>query len=305
MEHGIGSILAELESDPVRYAAECERRYEAQITEAAKRIYELRDKRPIVLLAGPSGSGKTTTAIKLTHALNDLGIGSVSVSMDGYFIDYDPTTAPRTPDGSRDLESPLCLDLELMGKQFRELTEGKEVIIPHFDFAKERRSTEKFTPLRLGKNEVAIFEGINALNDVVTEFRGVFSFKLYVSVVSNIVDDGKVIYSSQTARLLRRIIRDYNYRAASPEYTLFLWKNVLRGEKLYIEPNRCKADFEIDTFLPYETAVIRKHAMPLIADIPELGDVWLQLSRFPEADDGIIKSDSLLREFIGGSIYAY
>lgn len=301
MEFGIEGILTELERDIQGFVADCDKRYESQIKEAAQRIYDIRDKRPIVLLAGPSGSGKTTTAIKLTHELKKLGIGSVSLSMDNYFLDYDPKTAPRAADGSRDMESPFCIDLQLMGRHFRELTEGKEVIVPTFDFGKERRDPDIGTPLRLGKDEVAIFEGINALNDAVTQFKGVFSFKLFVSVGSEITD----VYSQRTARLIRRMIRDYKFRAASPEYTLELWRNVIVGEGLYIEPNRGKADMEIDTFLPYEPAALKKYAMPLIEKIPEMQEIWAQFCRFPDVEDEFIKNDSLLREFIGGSVYTY
>ncbi|MBE6948990.1 MAG: nucleoside kinase [Ruminococcaceae bacterium] len=301
MEFGIEKILTELENDTAGYVIRCESRYESQIREAAQRIHAIRHKRPIVLLAGPSGSGKTTTAIKLTHELKKLGLGSVSLSMDNYFLDYDPETAPRAADGSRDMESPFCIDLQLMGQHFRELTEGKEVVVPAFDFGMEKRDPTKGTPLRLGEDEVAIFEGINALNDAVTQFEGVFSFKLFVSAASEITD----VYSSRTTRLIRRMIRDYNFRSASPEYTLYLWKNVLEGERLYIEPNRGKADMEIDTFLPYEPAALRKYAMPLIESIPEMHEVWTQLSRFPDVSDELISSSSLLREFIGGSEYVY
>ncbi|MBQ8975795.1 MAG: nucleoside kinase, partial [Oscillospiraceae bacterium] len=184
MEYGIRDILTELEREPAVYADACEERYEEQITNAAKQIYSGIDKRPIVLLTGPSGSGKTTTAIKLTDALKKEGIGSVCISMDGYFKDYEPETAPRTPDGERDMESPLCLDLEYMAQQFTELSEGKEVIIPSYDFKRERRNPNKGRRLRLVEGEVAIFEGIHALNEMVTDFSGVDTFKLYVSVNS-------------------------------------------------------------------------------------------------------------------------
>lgn len=301
MEYGIEKVLTELEYDAAGFVDACNKRYENQIKAAAEKIYAVRQRRPIVLLAGPSGSGKTTTAIKLTHELKRLGIGSVSLSMDNYFLDYDPKTAPRAVDGSRDMESPFCIDLELLGQHFRELTEGREVIVPTFDFGKERRDPEHGIPLRLGKDEVAIFEGINALNDAVTHFKGVYSFKLFVSVSSEISS----VYSSRTARLIRRMIRDYKFRFASPEYTLELWKNVLVGEGLYIEPNRDKADMEIDTFLPYEPAALRKYALPLIEDIPEMQEIWSQLCVFPDASDELVKPDSLLREFIGDSVYTY
>lgn len=301
MEFAINEILFELNRDTEGFVTECDRRYEEQIREAAQRIYAVRDKRPIVLLAGPSGSGKTTTAIKLTHELKKIGIGSVTLSMDNYFLDYDPETAPRAADGSRDMESPFCIDLKLLGQHFRELTEGKEVIVPAFDFEKEKRDMSRGTKLRLGKDEVAIFEGINALNDVITQFDGVYSFKLYVSVGSSIKD----VYSQRTARLIRRMIRDYKYRSASPEYTLELWKNVLIGEDIYIEPNRGKADMEIDTFLPYEPGVLRKYALPLIENIPVMEEAKKLLCSFPDVGDELVRDSSLLREFIGGSVYTY
>ena len=306
MEYEIRDIINELNRDPVNYLSVCEEHYESQITLAAERIYSGIAKRPIVLLTGPSGSGKTTTAIKLTDALKKQGIGSVCISMDGYYKDYEPETAPRTPDGERDMESPLCLDLEYMAQQFVELSEGKEVIIPSYDFKKERRNPNKGKRLRLGEGEVAIFEGIHALNEMVTEFNGVDAFKLYVSVNSDVTDEnGNVIYDPRTARLLRRIIRDNSYRAAAPEYTLALWPNVIRGEDLYISPKRSRADMEIDTFMPYETSVMRTYALPLIRNIPEMREICERLALFPKIENSMIQADSLLREFIGGGIYKY
>lgn len=305
MEYSLSRIINELRDDPEGCIARCDEAYEEQIRQTAAEIARLRHEVSIVLLTGPSGSGKTTTAIKLAEELKRLDVGAVSVSMDRYFLDYDPDTAPRTPDGGRDMESPLCLDLELMGEQFRALTRGEEIMMPTFDFTMERRHPTKVKPLRLGENDVAIFEGINALNDAVTEFDGVDSYKLYVSVESGVSEKGREICSPKTIRLLRRMIRDHNYRGASPEYTLGIWNNVIRGEEMYIEPNRPKADRDIDTFLPYELSLMKFHLLPLIYDMEEMKEPRRLLERVPDIDEYAVAPTSLVREFIGGSEYKY
>ena len=305
MEHEFRKIIRELEDDPAGFVARCDEAYEEQIRRAAGEIARRRHELSIVLLTGPSGSGKTTTSIKLVEELKKHGVGAVSVSMDNYFLDYDPVTSPRMPDGSRDMESPLCLDLELMGAQFRALTRGEEVKIPTFDFSAECRHPTKVRTLRLAENDVAIFEGINALNDMITEFDGVKSWKLFVTVTSGLYENGKGICSPRKVRLLRRMIRDQKFRGASPEYTYNVWQNVVRGEKLYIKPTRHKADMEIDTFLPYELSIIRRHLLPLIEGMDEMSAVCELLRQVPPLDEALVPPSSLVREFIGGSKYKY
>lgn len=117
---------------------------------------------PHVLLSGPSGSGKTTTALKIEEELQRRGVNSHAVAMDNYFKTLNHKTAPRTPEGDIDYESPLCMDMELLDQHFTALSKGEEVIIPKFEFVRQMRNDSRGTPLRLGKNEIAIFEGIHA-----------------------------------------------------------------------------------------------------------------------------------------------
>ncbi|MEG1858034.1 MAG: adenylyl-sulfate kinase, partial [Pseudoflavonifractor sp.] len=165
MAYALEEINARVRADPKEYLAECDANYHSSIAAAAEHILSRMAESPIVLLSGPSGSGKTTTALKLEEELRRRGVSTHTVSMDNYFITMDPKTAPRTPEGTLDLESPHCLDMALLDESFSKLARGEEILIPHFEFARQMRNDALGVPLRLQKNELAIFEGIHALND--------------------------------------------------------------------------------------------------------------------------------------------
>ena len=149
-----------------------------------------RSRSPIVLLSGPSGSGKTTTAMKIAEELQRRGVNSRAVAMDNYFKTLNPKTAPRTPEGDIDYESPLCMDMELLDAHFTALSRGEEIVVPKFEFARQMRNDARGTPLKLGKNEIAIFEGIHALNDDIAGPHPEAA-KLYISARSNVNEIGR------------------------------------------------------------------------------------------------------------------
>jgi len=296
--------------DPKGFAEECEAIYNRKVYEAAADMYERIPISNVVLLSGPSGSGKTTTAQKICDAIEKLGIRTHTISMDRYYLSRDPETAPRTPDGEYDFESPYCLDLDLLNEHFDDLIAGKEVVIPHFNFSKQERDSSGEMQLKLGKNEIVIFEGIHALNDILAQNHPA-AFKLYISARSDIVSAGDIYFKRSWTRLLRRVVRDDFFRGMGAERTLGMWANVRDGEKTYITPFKYKADLLFDSSMGYEVPIMKKFAQDAITSIPEgsrreneLHSVRPALMEFAEIDSKYVPSDSILREFIGGGIYA-
>lgn len=296
-------------ADPKEFVAECDAEYAAKISTAADMISENRKRSPIVLLSGPSGSGKTTTAQKIEEELKRRGVKSYTISLDNYFLDVNPKTSPRTADGDYDFESPKCLDMDLLNEHFTKLANGERIYVPKFEFSRKMRVMEPSKSLKLGPDEIAIFEGIHALND---EIAGPHpdAFKLYISARSNVEFNGKVVFKGTWIRLVRRTVRDKLFRAYDPAATLSMWANVRRGEKLYISPYKSKANLMLDTALKYELPVMNAVATGLFSSVPEgieryeeLREVLPALQLFGNIDESLVAPDSLVREFIGGGIY--
>ena len=309
MSYKLEDINYRTVTDPKGLIEEGDAAYAANVETAARLIAENRSRSPIVLLSGPSGSGKTTTSMKVSQALEKLGIGTHYVAMDDYFFTLDPATAPRTPEGDIDLESPLCLDMELMNRHFDMLAKGERVYVPKYEFSRQMRIQEPSKSIRLGKDEVVIFEGIHALNDLITA-QHKDAFKLYISASSDVEFGGQVVYKRTWFRLGRRTIRDDLFRGTDPAQTIAMWGNVRRGEKLYISPYKDKADFRFDSSLPYELPVLNSRITALFSAIPdgverfeELKMVLPAIQLFGHIDEALVAPDALLREFIGGGIY--
>ena len=298
-------------ADPKGFLEEADAAYQTKVEQAAELIAANRSRSPIVLLSGPSGSGKTTTAMKIAEALEKRGIGSHYVAMDDYFNNVDPATTPRTPEGDYDLESPLCLDMELLNRHFTMLSEGKRIYVPKYEFSRRMRIQEPSKSIKLKADEVAIFEGIHALNDMITE-QHPEAFKLYISAQSDVEFGGRTVFKRTWFRLVRRTVRDYLFRGSSPTETMSMWANVRRGEKNHISPFKDKPDFQFDTSFPYEPAVFNATATELFKSVPEgierfdeLRAVLPALQLFGHIDGSLVAPDALVREFIGGGIYEY
>ena len=311
MAYQLQEIGRRIQSDVREFLAECDENYAQRVSLAADRILSNLERSPIVLLSGPSGSGKTTTAMKIAEELRRRGVSSHAVAMDNYFLTPDPKTAPRTPEGSIDYESPLCLDMELLSQHFAALSRGEEILIPKFEFARQMRNDSLGTPLKLERNEIAIFEGIHALNDDIAG-RHPEAAKLYISARSNINEGAVLRFKGTWMRLVRRAVRDYSFRGAGVAQTLEMWANVRRGEKLYVSPFKNKADIVFDSSLPYEVPVMKHYAVPILKSVPEDNerhDEMLELVKafdhFQPIDPALVARDSLLREFIGGGSYKY
>ena len=297
--------------DPEAFARECEAIFNRKVQEVAATILEHLSISRVVFLSGPSGSGKTTTAKKICDALEGVGVRSHTVSMDKYFVTLDHNTAPRTNDGEIDYESPHCLDIELLISHYDLLERGEEVIIPHFNFKMQARDPAKEQSLKLGRDEVVIFEGIHALNDMLAN-KHPGAFKLYISARSDIIAGNEACFKRTWTRLLRRVVRDELFRGTGASETLKMWANVRVGEKEYISPFKYKADILFDSSMQYEVPVMRRFALKAFNNIPEetermdeLCGLLPALMRFEDVDPAFVPPDSILREFIGGGTYTY
>ena len=312
MAYFLKEINDAVRSDPQGFVQESDALYAKKIESAATKIRDNLKNSRIVLLSGPSGSGKTTTAKKIEAKLEEMGIRSHAVAMDNYFKTVDPETAPRNREGQIDYESPFCMDMDLLNRHFAALDRGEKILIPKFEFARQMRSDIKSQPLRLGRDEIAIFEGIHALNDIISG-RNPQAAKVYISARSDILgESGEAVFKRTWLRLERRAVRDSKFRAWKADVTVKMWANVRRGEKLYISPFKDNAGIVFDSALPYEVSVIRAFAQPLFdhlrvspdmeryEEVRQLAEAY---PRFEILDESYVAPDSLIREFIGGGIY--
>ena len=311
MSYSLTDINYRTVTDPKGFLEEGDAAYAAKVAAAADRIIGNLKRSPIVLLSGPSGSGKTTTAMKIAEELNRRGVGTHYVAMDDYFKTVKPDSVPRTPEGEMDLESPLCLDMELLNRHFDMLARGERIFVPKYEFARQMRVQEPGKTLRLGKDEVVVFEGIHALNDMITVSHPE-AFKLYISARSDVVFEDHIVFKRTWFRLIRRMVRDYNFRGNDPLDTMRMWGNVRRGEIAYISPFKDKADYQFDSSFPYELCVFNNTATRLFQSVPEgierfeeLRRVLPALQLFGVISKDLVAPDALIREFIGGGIYDY
>ena len=299
--------------DPEGFARECEAIFNRKVAETAATIAEKAEATGshVVLLSGPSGSGKTTTAQKIRDALKRIGVHAQTISLDKYFVTPRLDSSPLTADGEYDRESPYCLDLELLNAHFHALERGEEVLIPHFDFAVQARDPSITMPLKLGRNEMVIFEGIHALNDLVADEHP-DAFKLYISARSDVKNYGRLCFKRTWTRLMRRVVRDDLFRGTGVAETLKMWANVRQGEKMYISPFKYKADILFDSSMEYEVPVMKQFALRALGAVPddverldELSALLPSLREFEDVDASFVPEDSILREFIGGGIYEH
>lgn len=309
MAYDLKDINFRTVADPKGFIEECDAVYAKRVETAADMIIENSRRSPIVLLSGPSGSGKTTTARKISEELERRGVHAHYVGMDDYFLTVDPKTAPRTPEGDIDFESPLCMDMELLNEHFSMLADGKRIFVPKYEFSRQMRVIEPSKSIKLKRDEIVVFEGIHALNDMITQ-RHPDAFKLYISARSDVTFNGATVFKGTWFRLVRRTVRDHNFRGADPAQTLSMWANVRRGEKANISPFKDKANFQFDSSFPYEMAVMNDTATKLFSSIPEgierydeLRQVLPALQLFGVIDEALVAPDALIREFIGGGEY--
>ena len=279
-----------------------ERRYAQAVDRAAGQI-ESDPRTEIVLLAGPSASGKTTTAFMLAESLARRGHTAYTVSLDDFFR---PQNTCVDEQGERDFESVRALDIPLLQRTFERLLRTGECEIPRFNFATGDRE-RTLRRLRVEEGDAIIVEGIHALNPAITDsFPADRVLKLYVNVSSRVYDgQDAVVLSKRDLRFVRRMIRDYHYRASTVDRTFQLWDGVVRGEDAYLFPFRHRADIRINSFHAYEPCVFRDEAIALLGGID--GDsvyyhkacsLSRYLSGFSSIGSGPVPEFSLLREFL-------
>lgn len=291
--------------DPAAFISESEAQYHATICSVAETVCSTYRERPIVLLNGPSSSGKTTTAWRLRDELEKRGIHSHAISMDDYYLTRGSYEMPRDEDGAEDLESPLCMDLDLLSHHLEALAKGETIAVPQYDFAARRR-TENTREIQLKKDEIAVIEGIHALNSTITEPLATYATGVYMAVGTQVVLNKEERLAPHKLRFVRRAIRDKNFRDEPVIGTIRLWKSVRRGEKLYIHPYVPHAVRIIDTYLPYEDTILmnelRELAQPYFAEMHAAGldDVKDALELFePMERMDLIPDSSIMHEFIG------
>ena len=264
----------------------------------------------MVLIAGPSSSGKTTTCKRLSIQLLTNGIKPVPISLDDYFLDREAT--PKDETGDYDFESLYALNLPLLNEQLTALFDGKEVELPRYDFL-QGKSVKSGKKLKLQDNEVLVVEGIHALNPELTaSIPEEIKYRVYASALTTILLDDHNYIPTTDNRLLRRIVRDNNYRGVSAQETIRRWPSVRRGENKWIFPYQENADAMFNTAMLYELAVIRDYALALLEQVPENCAEYSEayrlrkfLTYFKPVSIETLPPTSLLREFLGGSSYEY
>ncbi|MGI6076225.1 MAG: nucleoside kinase [Pyramidobacter sp.] len=276
-----------------------------QIADICSEFLSVPDHR-VITIAGPSASGKTTTSHKLRVQLQVAEKRPVTLSLDDYF--YDRDKSPRDADGNPDFECLEALDLPQLSDNLRDLLAGKTVQVPRFNFY-TGRSTPGRT-LKLGKDDVIIIEGLHGLNDeIINMIPRERRFGIFLCPMTGINLDRHTRTSTTDHRLLRRMIRDYSTRGNSPEETLASWPSVVRGAMKHVFPFQKNADAIFNSSLLYELPVMRVKAEILLRSVPDTSPFYgeaLRLLRIlrdvPIIDPNYVPSNSLMREFIGGSI---
>lgn len=284
--------------------------HEKCYSEIANMIFRKRDQVKMVLLAGPSSSGKTTSCRRLSVQLSVMGYDVKQLSLDDYFVCRERT--PRLPNGEHDFESIDALDIPLLNEHLQRMFNGERVEIPTFDFKKGDPYYDGKS-IQLGKNSILVVEGIHALNPKLTaQIPDELKFKVYVSTLTQIaIDDLNSIRSSEN-RMLRRIVRDNNFRGWDAYNTLHRWHEVRRGEEINIFPYQEQADVMFNSALLYELGVLRLYAAPQLKKVPENCPEYAEAQRllnFLEVIEPIeptyIPPTSIMREFLGGSSFLY
>ena len=303
---GINSQIKNL--GEVEFINVCEARHNRQLCELGQLIQDDIENIRLICIAGPSSSGKTTFANRLRVELLSRGIKPIRISLDDYYRPREET--PIGPDGKHDFESIEALDIGLFNQNMLDLINGETVTLPHYDFATNKRVPGRTLSIREG--EPLIVEGIHALNDRLTvDLPKSVKYKIFIAPSLQVNLDDHNPLSMTDLRLIRRIVRDKKFRNSPIEETLSMWPSVRRGEFAWIYDQQEGSDFVFNSVLPYELPVLKKYALPLLESIDGSSPYYPialrlrgTLKYFVSLDDRWVPSNSLMREFIGGSCYA-
>ena len=282
--------------------------HEKKIAQIADAIAEKRPK--IVFISGASSSGKTTFSKRLQIQLLVDGIRPEVLSMDDYFVNRVDT--PKDANGEYDFEHVNAVDLPFFREQIHDLLDGKEVNLPTYDFTKGER-VFRGNKLKLQKDSVLVIEGLHALNPIILpDVDKNLTYKIYVSALTTINIDNHNWIPTTDIRLLRRVVRDYKYRGYSARETIARCPSVVRGETKWVYPFQEEADVMFNSALIFEFAVLKRHAEPILSEVPKFCEEYTEAHRllkflqyFIPIPEKEIPPTSFLREFVGGSSFRY
>lgn len=274
----------------------------------ARDIYDRKDSLKIVLMAGPSSSAKTTTSRKLSMFLKSFGLNPKPLSIDDYFLSREKT--PRLPNGDYDFETIHAVDIDLFNDHLTRLIKGEKVEVPTFNFYKGE-GEYLGNKIKLDNNDILIIEGLHAVNEELTKSISKDNkYKVYISPLTDLNIDNHNMISNSDVRLLRRIVRDNRTRGYGAEETIKRWRTVRDGEDKYIFPFQDDVSYVYNSSLIYEIGVLKLYAEPLLFGIDNSSPYYeevVRLLNFLDLFVGIptdeIPSESVLREFIGGSYF--
>lgn len=291
-------------------------RYESILDGAAQAILDRRDELRFIIVAGPSSSGKTTTTHKIMHRLEREGVHVIPMSLDNYFFDLE--LHPQDEFGDYDFETPEAMDLTLINEHLAELDAGRGIEMPVYDFKTGKR-TARTTHFEPEPGTLILLDTLHGLYGGLTEsVPDEHKFRLYIETISQLKDNSGRYTRWTDIRLLRRMIRDSNFRAYSPERTMLHWHYVRRSELKHIIPYQASADFQVNGALAYELPFLKLHLFPHLGPFLEKWrgdekrlDGYIRARRIHDLlasledveDDSMVPDTSLLREFIGGGAY--
>jgi uridine kinase len=264
----------------------------------------------LILIAGPSSSGKTTFAKRLSVQLQASKAKPIVIGMDDYFLNRDRT--PRKENGDYDFESINSIDLDYLNLQLKQLLDKEQIELPHYDFTRgTRRRSNHF--IKMSDDDIIIMEGIHGLNEALTaSIPNDRKVKIYISALNQLNIDNHNRIPTTDCRLLRRTIRDHQYRGYSADETLARWRDVREGEEKNIFPFQENADYMFNSSLTYELGVLKKHAWKMLHHVPPTSSAYTEarrllrlLSHVKDIDDAKVPFNSIIREFTNGSVFRY
>ncbi len=290
------------ESQKIDFIRECEEKFEARLDEVCAEV--VRDGVKIIALSGPTCSGKTTTAAKLTAALTANGADVHLVSIDNFFRERDVLDREAImQEKSIDYDSVNAIDLKLLAERTASIIAGDPTDLPIYDFTLGRCT--HYETVDPDEHSVFIFEGIQAIYPEVTALFGDNYKSIYICI-ENDLEVGDSYFFKRELRLLRRLVRDYKFRGAAPEFTFYLWRSVAANEDRSILPYADSVDLKINSFMGYEIYLMKQVLPEILSLVPEDNpyfpkayDICRKLEGLDSISPELIPKDSLLREFIG------
>ncbi len=307
-QNELSQINIAASTQPEAFVIQTEEAYHQSIKDIAKSIVKHKKDCKLVMLSGPSSSGKTTTANLLKDAFQEIGVISTIISLDDFY--RGECQAPLLPNGQHDYECVDALNVSEIEDCLLDLTEKNHCDMPVFNFEIHMPYPQR-RHVVLNAQDIAIVEGIHALNPIFIDklpMQGVC--KIYISVKQGIQEGSNELFTANGMRLIRRIVRDYNFRGAKPERTLGMWPSVMDGERKYIKPYRGDADYTINSLHTYETCVLINQAIPLLKSVSADSEQYVlakklidSLEKFISISIDTVPKNSIIREFIGGGIY--